>query len=107
MQSTIKAILLMFVLVLAGCGTMGLQTNVVYKTEVIAPEDSLLLDCDVMSPPEREAYIAATMKEREKMLVNFSMKQMENLFVCNKRFKALRDWKKEKIEALSKTTELK
>jgi uncharacterized protein YcfL len=87
-------------------GLTGCLTNperVVYKTQVIAPEDALLLDCDVEPPPEREAYKKSDNMGREKLLVDHSHKQLKNVSACNVRFGEIRTWKKKQLERYSET----
>lgn len=72
------------------------------KTVVIAPEDSQLLDCLVAAPPDKAVYVAATPKEREKMLIELAEKNYKNAFLCNDRWGKLRDWKKKQLENYQK-----
>lgn len=81
---------------LTGCGTT--PTAPQYKTVVIAPDDNQLVDCLVVEPPEKAAYVAATPKEREKLLIDLADKQMKNSFLCNDRWAKVRQWKKQQLE---------
>lgn len=98
-------VLMFFTLIsssLTGCATT--DPKVIYKTEVVAPDDNLLVDCDVQEPPNKEEYIAATPKDREKMLVDKISLMMKDGFTCNKRFETLRKWKADSLRVLEKSS---
>lgn len=84
-------IVILFTLLLAGCGTNPPVVQTIVK--VISPDDSLLLDCVIPSPPPKNDYIKATMSEREKMLMSYTGNLLKDSFICNSRFSALREWK--------------
>lgn len=74
------------------------EPKVVYKTTLVAPSDSSLVDCTIDSPPLREKYFIASWSEKEKALVDFGAKQTTNLISCNKRLSELRSWKVEQLK---------
>lgn len=85
--------------ILSGCATTQPEPVIQYKTIVIAPEDSLLLDCDMEPPPVIEDYLKLpewTLKEG--ILIDMSQKQMVNITKCNIRLKNLRAWKAEQLK---------
>ena len=84
------------ILFLTGCCIP--KQVIVYKTIPITPDDSLIVDCLVDEPPDKIIYQNATEKEREKLLYTLATKQMKNIFVCNKRFNGLREWKQKQNE---------
>ena len=92
-------ILLLSLLVLAGCATPTPPDPIIkIKTVVIAPEDNLLLDCDVQVPPVIKDYIALPdWQLKEGVLVDMNEKNLFNLNVCNIRFKKLREWKAQQL----------
>jgi hypothetical protein len=82
-----------FVFLLSGCATT--QPTVIYKTIAVLPPDSLLQDCDIVAPPPVATYVAAEPKEREKMLIDHSSKQIKNIGTCNSIKKKEREWKQQ------------
>jgi hypothetical protein len=112
---------------MTACATHQPDPVVITKNVVIAPADNLLVDCDVAPPPAKAAYVktagginpnqtlqkddayyltqyANTIKvlqERERLLTEHALKQFQNLDTCNKRWKALREWKTTAQQQLS------
>lgn len=92
-------------LALTGCGFLNPPVTV-FRTTVIAPGDSLLVDCDSDEPPARELYkgagIAVSREEaadkREEQLTSFSMAQTKHIAKCNSRWKELREWKVKQLQ---------
>ena len=85
--------------VLAACDTFPkLQFT---KTEYVfvKPADTLVQDCPQAVPPEPDAYVALTPKQREGVLTDLSLEQMDIIQKCNKQWAALRAWneRQEKI----------
>ena len=76
---------------LSGCATT--QSSVVYKTIAVLPPDSLLQDCPIEEPPAIATFVNAIPKEREKMLIDHSSKQIKNIGTCNVSKKQIREWK--------------
>lgn len=109
-----------------GCATHP-EPVVITKNVVIAPADNLLVNCDVTAPPAKSAYLKTsdginpnqtlqkddafylaeyaktiqTLQERERLLTEHALKQYQNLDTCNKRWKALREWKTTAQQQLS------
>lgn len=86
-------------LVLSGCATTQPEPIIKYKTIVIAPEDALLVDCEVSAPPVIKDYLALpnwTLKEG--VLVDLNQKQMTDAITCNVRMEKLRAWKAEQLK---------
>jgi hypothetical protein len=81
---------LLAVVLLAGCCT---DPKIIYRTQMIAPEDNLLVDCIVSTPPDINNYELGTMSDREKQLADYTSALLKDASVCNKQFVALRDWK--------------
>ena len=107
---TLTALLSILIITsLSGCGLFEQkqEPKVIYKTTVIAPPDNLIIDCLVEPPPNKEAYMAATDKEREKMLAAVIQTQFKNTFVCNNRLKELRAWKVKQLDMYNTPTETK
>jgi uncharacterized protein YcfL len=80
---------------LSACGTQ--EVVVKHDTLVLAPQDSLLLDCPVTAPPTKAEYEAMTAKEKEKALSVVFNQQTINLGLCNKDKAGLRAWKKAEL----------
>lgn len=93
------AMIILLVMAFSGCAW---DTKIIHDTKVIAPEDSLIIDCPIATPPNKEAYVAADMKGREGMLVDYSSTLMKNCIVCNQRFSALRKWKTDSVNVVQK-----
>lgn len=103
-------------IVLGGCGSFsifGSKGNAVdkdvvvkYETVAVLPPDNLIMDCLVEAPPDKDQYKNASMKDREKLLYELSMRQMKNTFVCNARLQELRKWKAQQ-ETIYKASNVK
>lgn len=111
---------LLLALILTGCAHD--DPIIITKHNIVAQDDSDLVDCDVAPPPPRDAYLAkvpakeATQIEilkaelesasrREKLLTDAWLGQTKNLVTCNKRWKGSREFKAaatERIKALEK-----
>lgn len=100
MRLLFKILCLYCTLVLASCAST--EPIVVYKSILLSPPDTFLVDCDVEPPPNKEEYKLGNEKYREKLLFVNANKQMTNVFVCNGRFSELRKWKKQQEEFLGK-----
>ena len=96
-----KLIGLFLLLLLVGCAT---DPVVSYKTLVVAPNDSLLVNAYIPPPPSKDEYMAASPRDREGLLVKHSMQLMKSLEAVNIRFKELREWKLKSLEAVEKTS---
>lgn len=83
------------VLALSAC-----QQTVVTPKPVVATIDvSLLRDCRMSPPPERERYLQATWEERTALLNEVLRLNYEYLGECNIRLKAARE-QQEALQAL-------
>lgn len=124
-------------LFLSGCATAP-APDVHIEHVLVAPQDNLMVDCDVTPPPTKAEYMtgfkhtiplvtaAPTMpqrselpydnisyvtqyvqtlakkaEERERLQTNLNLKNYQNLDACNKRWKALREWKANALKELS------
>lgn len=98
----IKTLLTLLVLVsLTGClGTV--QPVVVVRTEVIAPDDDLLVNCPLQEPPEPYTYRTSNADEKELMLTRAYTGSTGKLVSCNARWAALRKWKADQKAAIAK-----
>ena len=92
-------LLFLIPLFILGCATN--TPNVAVTTQVLVP-DELIVDCIITPPPEVDIYLAATLKGREKILIDYSGELLNNSFICNKRLSILRHWKIETIEGINK-----
>ncbi len=77
---------------LAGCDTMAKIQLTKTQYAVIEPDEKMLADCPQADPPEEGAYVAATPKQREAMLVALSLEQMDIIAKCNNQWGTLREW---------------
>lgn len=84
---------LLFALALSACKTAPVVTK--HDTVVLAPQDTLLLDCPVATPPNKDEYVTMTDKEKEKAMAAWGMQQTLNLGLCNKDKGGLRKWKQD------------
>lgn len=98
MRSITTFFMLLALFALSGCATD--QPPSLYKTLLIAPDDSMLIDCDIEPPPDKATYLAGTDKDREKMLAKTLGKQYSNGQVCNDRWAKVRLWKKEQAQMI-------
>ena len=103
MKNLMSFIFLGILVMLSGCGSFG-EPQVTYKTKVIAPEDILLVDCDISTPPNKNEYLNLSMSDKEGTLTNYSLSLIKNLSVCNKQMKALREWKKDSVSTIDTQT---
>lgn len=96
----IRILLLLTVLLLAGCCTpVKPEPEIRYKTVIVAPADNLLVDCDITPPPAIDYYVGLpswTLKEG--VLVDSKEESIKDAIKCNVRWKALREWKAKQLE---------
>lgn len=85
-------------LALSGCATSPVVN---YKNILISPPDSLIRDCQIEAPPQKELYLNASQDGREDLLFDLSSQQIKNIFVCNSRLAELREWKKKQKKLYS------
>jgi hypothetical protein len=90
-------LVLLLTLVTTGCSW---DKQLVIKNVLVTPDDSMLVECSVTPPPNRETYISSDMKGRESLLVKYSSSLMKDCFSCNEKIKALQTWKKESLQAV-------
>lgn len=77
-------IIALFLLLLAGCGTVQpAQVVTETKVELIATPEDLLMACPVTAPPNRELYPKLTVKQKEDVLVNYIGALLKDLSLCN------------------------
>lgn len=88
------------VLALSGCG----HTVYLTTTKVVAPEDHLLVDCQVVAPPPADAYKQATTDKREELLFDMNDKQLLSITSCNVRLQELRTWKQKQLQIQNPST---
>jgi len=94
---SIAALALTFLLV--ACQTVKPEPEIRYKTVVIAPPDSLLLDCEQTQPPDLDTYATIpTYEVKEGVLVEVIKNQITRMTECNIRIRNLREWKAEKLK---------
>lgn len=89
MKIIIRMTVLLSSFLLAACDTMVQKQ----KTILITPPDELLLYCESIPPPNKVDYMKATLKEREELLIDYSIKQNGVIDKCNNTITVLRDWK--------------
>jgi hypothetical protein len=87
-------IIIMLIVVLAGCGMI--KPIVVTKdiNILISPPDQLLENCNISPPPDKNTYLNSDWENREGMLMTYSRLQITNIVICNERMGNLREWKK-------------
>lgn len=67
---------------------------------LVLPSDVQLLDCVVANPPETEYYLSVNADQKEKILTDNIRTHIANQKLCNARWKALREWKKDQQQKL-------
>lgn len=87
-------ILFLILFVLAGCGTNP-PPPVVISYIAVLPPDRLLIDCPVISPPEKALYMSMSLGDREGELTEHGIKQNGELTKCHLTSAELRSWKVE------------
>ena len=97
MRSTSRFMLIAAAIFLTGCATAP-EKPAIYKTVVVAMPDNLLQDCPILTPPAKDVYMAATPKDREKMLIDLAAKNIKNTDTCNVDRAKSRQWKKEQLD---------
>lgn len=89
--------LLLVIFMMVGCATVREVKVIEVKNVLITPPDELMVKCLVEAPPEPVLYISSDWQKKEDLLIQHSLVQMKNLFVCNKMIESLNNWKKEQI----------
>lgn len=77
-----------------GCfETVPIQPEVQVKNILIKPSSDMIRDCDAgPTPPNKEQYLAATPKEKEKLLHDHIVSLYATLHSCSDRWAVLRQW---------------
>lgn len=97
---------------LTGCfgifGDKKPDPDIVIKTRtvIIAPPDSLIAGCDVVKPFSKDEYLSATIKDREKLLTNYAIKQNGELRKCNDSFVNIKEWRDNVIKVYKNEKDL-
>lgn len=99
MRKSLILVISLLLFTISGCGSNPPVVQI--QNKLLTPDDNLLQDCVVTHPPDKDVYIGALEKEREKMLVTYSSSLLNDLFTCNNQLKALREWKRNSISVLS------
>lgn len=74
-----------------------------YRTKLVAPSDSALVDCPVAAPPSIPLYLEAKeWPEKEKMLIDKIHELIANQINCNIRWKGVRTWKADQLLEIEK-----
>jgi hypothetical protein len=81
------------VLLLTGCPATA--PIIQYRNVLVSPPDSLLQDCKVEEPPERQRYMQSDWPDKEKLLTENIRGHIKNGAVCNVDKASLRRWKVE------------
>jgi len=95
----LRLLLLSFIL-LTGCST---QPVITYNTKVISPDDNLILDCTFTHPPDTTTYMQTPANDREKVLADYVNTLLNDGIICNQKFVALREWKKQTTNVINMT----
>jgi len=94
-------ILVICSLLLTGC-QWNQQPNTVFdtKTKVVAPSDALLVSCKISQPPAIDEFLNPAISDEDRKAISYqhTFKLYSDLADCNKRWKALRDWKSKQIK---------
>lgn len=89
MKLLIKILSILVFVSLSACETMvQKQTSI-----LITPPDELLSECTATPPPDKIEYMKSTLKEREELLIDYSIKQNGVIKKCNNTIQVLKDWK--------------
>ena len=89
-----SAVCILITLGLVGCTT-------VIKHVPVFPDDSLLENCTIITPPEENEYFTASWMERESMLTEAYINQTLETAKCNARLESIRKAKLEITERLT------
>jgi hypothetical protein len=102
-----KLILITLVLLMTACAGKKkpedeqtlVVTSKVVKPHVVTIDQSLLVDCNVTPPPDKDIYMKSSMVDRESMLTQVMLRNYKNLGDCNIRLRAARA-QQEKIKRM-------
>lgn len=86
-------------LLVAACGTQPqIQERVVFKTRYVTIPDALLQSYDTPKPPEREAYLSLSMKDKEMSLANYAVELTKTIGLYKNRLKEIDTMQKSQVE---------
>ncbi len=95
-SKTVVFILAIFCLItLTGCSPKIIKET---RTEVVAPEDSMLVDVPSEPPPNMKDYVGLRYLDKEEILIDKYRIQTQNIEKANARFQSLREWKAKQLE---------
>ena len=83
----LKMLIIMAIVALSGCATAPVSVVTKTDTVVVSIPETLLTQCLIDSPPNRESYIASTWPNKEKLLSTYSVSLLKNLSDCNLQLK--------------------
>lgn len=88
-----KLFIILICAFLTACGTIT-KDVVVYKNTntLITPPDSLIVDCLIAVPPNKETYLASSSKDKEKILAGYVRELLDSSGGCNARMAVIRKW---------------
>lgn len=94
MRLLLVALVVPFSLLMTACATQAPKEIVVTQTKQIlkVPPESLMQDCKITAPPDKQEYIQAKRSEREDMMFQYADSLLADLGNCNTDKKALRNW---------------
>lgn len=89
-----------------GCfETVPIQPEIQTKNILIKPSSDMTKDCEAgPTPPNKQQYLAATAKEKEKLLHDHIVSLYATLHSCNNRWVVLRQWYDKQEQLLSSTS---
>lgn len=93
MKKILMLVVLAAISLLMGCSTMEQQPQPTqFRNVFVKPSAALTKDCPVSAPPDKAAFMAASEKERIKMLGAADLMLQGDLKNCNDQWQTLRDW---------------
>lgn len=94
--------ILIAIAMLAGCETVPVKPEIVYRNKFVEIPKELLKRCDSSKPPARKDYVETDdARAKEKMLTDFSIAQTNVIRKCGDTIDSIGDWneKQKKIYA--------
>lgn len=85
-------VVLVLVGLLSGCASM-VPVAPPARVVLVAPDDAALIDCDAVAPPDKQAFVQASDKERVELLRKTLGLNYRAIETCNSRWSELRAWK--------------
>lgn len=88
-----KLFILLICAFLAACSTIT-KDNIIYKNTntLIVPPDSLMVDCAIASPPDKQTYLTSSSKDKEKILAQYTRDLLDGAGSCNAHMGIIRKW---------------